>query len=344
MKTKYVLLTLVFLFLAVAVYYLAGSLNDNGNTVVVYVSTDQDYAEPILADFENATGITVKAVYDTETTKTVGLVNRLLAEKGRAQADVFWNNEVSRSILLKERGVLTPYISPNSVDKPDIYKDADGYWTGFSGRARVLIYNTKYVKPEEAPKTLQDLADPKWRDRVGIANPLAGTTGAHVASLFALWGTDQAEKYFQSLKDNGLKVVESNGMIKEQVSAGDLYMGLADTDDANDAVKSGKPVAMIYPDQGPDGIGTLVMPNSVMLIDGAPHSDNGKKLIDYLLSGEVEQKLAESKAVQIPLGKDVPHPSGVPSLAGIKTMNVTQYAIYEKINVSQNYIANLLKT
>ena len=70
--------------------------------VIVYVSHDQDYSEPILNEFEELSGIRVEALYDTETTKTVGLVNRLLAEKNNPIADVYWNNEPMRSILLKK--------------------------------------------------------------------------------------------------------------------------------------------------------------------------------------------------------------------------------------------------
>src|SRR5687768_18213315 len=65
--------------------------------VVIYVSQDQVYAEPILREFSRRTGIRVRAVYDSEAVKTVGLVNRLLAEKSNPQCDVFWNNEALRT-------------------------------------------------------------------------------------------------------------------------------------------------------------------------------------------------------------------------------------------------------
>jgi iron(III) transport system substrate-binding protein len=59
-------------------------------TVVVYVSHDQVFSEPILKDFEKETGIKVRAVYDTEETKSTGTMNRLIAEKSNPQADVYW--------------------------------------------------------------------------------------------------------------------------------------------------------------------------------------------------------------------------------------------------------------
>jgi iron(III) transport system substrate-binding protein len=339
---KYFVGVLVILFALATIYYLGDSLMPSENEVIVYVSHDQDYSEPILKDFEKDTGIKVKAVYDTEATKTVGLVNRLIAEKNRPQADVFWNNELSRTILLKEKGVLSPYKSSGALDKPDSYKDPDGYWTGFAARARVMIYNTQSVKETEAPKSINDLLNPMWRGKVGIANPALGTTGDQVAALFSLWGDDVAKRYFTGLKGNDVKVVESNGMVKNQVAAGELYMGLTDTDDANDAIQGGKSVAMVYPDQREGGIGTLLLPNSVMLIKGAPHQENAKKLIDYLLSSTTEEKLSRSKAVQIPLGKGVPHPDNVPSIESLKLMNVSQYDVYSSLNRSQEFITQLL--
>lgn len=340
---KYVFAVLIVFSIIIAFYYLFGH-EASSNEVVVYVAHDQDYSEPILKSFEDETGIRVKALYDTETTKTVGLVNRLIAEKNRPRADVFWNNEVSRTIMLKNKGILAPYKSLNARDKPDLYKDEEGYWTGFAARARVIIYNTLLVNEEDAPKSILDLRDPRWHGKAGIANPLFGTTGSHVASLFALFGNEKAEEYFTDLKANDLKVVESNGMVRDQVVAGDLYLGLTDTDDANDAIVEGKAVSMVFPDQGEDGIGTLIIPNSVMLIKDSPNPKNGMMLIDYLLSKDVEQRLSESKAMQMPLGRDVPHPDSVPDVGDLKGMQVTQQEIYDNLRHSQEFMQDLLLT
>jgi iron(III) transport system substrate-binding protein len=83
--------------------------------VVVYTSLDKVFSQPILEEFERKTGIKIKAVYDSEATKTTGLVNRLIAEKANPRADVFWNSETGRTIVLKQKGVLTPYKSPSAA-------------------------------------------------------------------------------------------------------------------------------------------------------------------------------------------------------------------------------------
>src|SRR5215217_2266664 len=137
--------------------------------VTVYVSTDRVFSEPILRQYQERSGVMIQAVYDTEETKSTGLANRLLAEKGRPQADVFWSNEPVRTLVLKSRGVLAPYQSTAAQGIADAFKDRDGYWTGFSARLRVIVYNTDRVKAAEAPQSVFDLADPRWRGQVAIA-------------------------------------------------------------------------------------------------------------------------------------------------------------------------------
>src|SRR5215204_284318 len=92
----------------------SGGSNDSTREVTIYVSTDRVFSEPILRAYEQKTGAKVNAVYDTEETKSTGLANRLLAEKNNPQADVFWSNEPVRTLVLKQRGVLAPYKSPNA--------------------------------------------------------------------------------------------------------------------------------------------------------------------------------------------------------------------------------------
>ena len=102
--------------------------------VVIYTSLDKVFSQPILEAFEKETGIDVLPVYDSEATKTTGLVNRLIAEKNNPRADVFWNSESGRTIVLKQKGVLAKYVSPSASDIPSQFKDPDGCWTGFAAR------------------------------------------------------------------------------------------------------------------------------------------------------------------------------------------------------------------
>jgi len=310
------------------------------NCVVVYTSLDQVFSEPILKDFEQKTGIVVKAVYDVEAAKTTGLVNRLIAEQNNPQADVFWNSEIGRTIILKKKGILTPYVSGSAKNIPSQFKDKDGYWAGFGARARVLVYNTKLVTREELPKSIFELTEPKWKAQVALANPLFGTTAAHAAALFIQLGDDMAQMYFDGLKANDVLIVDGNSTARDRVADGIVKIAFTDTDDVNVAMMEGKPVDMIFPDK--EGIGTLVIPNTVCMINGCPNPRNAGRFIDYLLSEEVESMLAHSGSLQIPLRDHVDRPGNTPSVNGFKAMDVDYEAISRKMESSGRILQDTL--
>jgi iron(III) transport system substrate-binding protein len=313
-------LGLVILLLCILFLVPSCSRRHREDAVVIYVSTDRPFSEPVLQAFEKRTGITVKAVYDTEETKSTGLANRLLAEKNNPQADVFWSGESVRTLMLKRNGILAPYNSPSASAIPSTFKDLEGYWTGFSARCRVILYNTNLVKKGDAPKSVFDLIDSKWKGKVTISDPRFGTMSFHAAALFVVLGDEKAARLFQDLQENEVRVSPSNSDVRRLVENGEMALGLTDTDDANTSILSGKPVAFVYPDE--QGMGTPFMPNMVSLIAGGPNPESGRKLIDFLLSPEAEEMLAKSEAVQIPLHPSVSLPKSVRSLSSLKPLQV----------------------
>ena len=152
------------------VIFFTGFISVQASEVVVYTSVDQVFSEPILQRFTQQTGIKVKPVYDVEASKTTGLVNRLIAEKDYPRADVFWNSEFARTLLLKNKGVLASYFSPSARDIAARFKDKNGYWAGFGLRLRVLIYNTNLLKPSEVPESIFELTLPQWKGKVAYRN------------------------------------------------------------------------------------------------------------------------------------------------------------------------------
>ena len=293
-----------------------------------------------MTEYQRQSGVRVSVVYDTEETKSTGLANRLLAEKGRPQADVFWSNEPVRTLVLKSRGVLAPYQSPAAADIAATFKDPEGYWTGFAARLRVIVYNTKKVPAADAPRSVLDLANPRWKDQVAIADPRFGSTSFHVAALYAELGDDRADEYFRTLKANGVKIVDGNSVVRDMVVRGDVSLGLTDTDDVNVALEAKQPVAMVLPDR--DGMGVPVMPNMVSLVAGAAHADEGKRLIDYLLSPDVERRLAESEAVQIPLHPGVAGPGNLPAIASFKPMTLDYAKAATRVDDATRRLATIL--
>lgn len=315
--------------------FLLSSCSRPANEVVVYTSVDQVFAEPVLNDFAKETGLRVRPVFDTEETKSTGVVNRLIAEKDNPQADVFWSGDPMRADLLKQRGLTVAYSSPVAADIKPIFKDSAGHWTGFSARARVLLCNTQKIASADVPKSVLDLTNPRYKGQVAVANPLFGTTSFHLASLYARLGESRTQRFLSDLRANGVVIATSNGDVKKRVAQGEVAMGLTDTDDANEALKEGAPVKVVFLDQ--QGFGNLIVPNTVSLLKGSPHPDNGKRLMDYLLSRATEAKLARSCA-QMPLHAGVKVPPAVPSLDNIVPMTVNYGATARLLDTHKNYL------
>ncbi len=277
--------------------------------VVLYCAQDKDFAEASLADFTQQTGLAVAPKYDSEADKSVSLYVELLADKDRPRCDVFWNNEIINTISLQRQGLLQPYESPSAASYPASCRAADNTWHAFALRARILIVNKQLVKPEEMPKSILDLTDARWKGRVAIALPQHGTSATMAASLFQVLGEERAEAYYRGLKGNGVQVVAGNKDVADAVGEGHAAVGITDTDDALEAIRDGKPVVMIFPDRDApkdSKMGTLFIPNTVCILRDCPNPEGARKLVDYLLSPEVEKRLAEeSNGHQIPLNPEV---------------------------------------
>ena len=207
------------------------------DSLAIYTSVDSEYAIEMQKRFEKATGIKLELRTDSESTKTFGLMERLRASRGKPDADVFWNNEQSATQILAREGLLEPYRSPSAETIPAEFRDAKDLWTGFGLRARVLIYNTNRVKPEEAPKSLEELTDPKWRGRFCIARPLFGTTRSHFVALVLALGEEKGFEFLKKLRENGSAdgsrkwIQDGNSATRDRVVEGYFDVGLTDTDD-----------------------------------------------------------------------------------------------------------------
>jgi iron(III) transport system substrate-binding protein len=340
-KREMQIIIMVFVFVALMLD-LAGCARegDGENVVVVYTAVDQPFAEPILRAFEQETGIKVQAVYDVEATKTTGLVNRLIAEKDLPRADVFWNNEIIQTMVLKENGVLAPYVSPQFDEIPRALRDPEGYWAAYAARARVFIVNLDRVPQPETIDSLDDFFDPAWRGSdIGVAYPLFGTTATHAAALYEALGTQEASEFFHQLVEREVRVVDGNSVVRDLVASGQMAFGLTDTDDACGALLRGDPVAVNLPDQ--DDLGTLVIPATVAMIDGAPHPEQGKALIDHLLSKEVEQSLVDAGFSHIPMHRDIQIPRECLDTTHIRAMEVDFMEVQRKLESVQNELREI---
>jgi iron(III) transport system substrate-binding protein len=324
-----------FLFIAI----IAGCGKSPPPTITVYTALDGEFSRPIFEDFTRSTGIEVRASYDIESTKTIQLTQRVLSERDRTLCDLFWNNEILNTLRLQRAGVLRAYASPAAAKYPASARSPEGLWYGFAARARVLIVNTNQISEERRPKSIRDLADPQWYERCGIAKPLFGTTATQAACLFAAWGDADAEEFFRGVKHNA-RMMSGNKQVAEAVAAGSLAFGLTDTDDAVVEIEKAMPVTIVYPDQGANEIGTLYIPNTLALIKNSPHPAEADKLLDFLLSAEVERKLANGPSAQIPLQPGIAPSPRVKAPPEIRAMNVDWSAAAEKWDTVAEFLKN----
>ena len=315
-----------------------------GRAVVVYTSVDDVFAMPVFEAFEKETGIRVLPVFDAEATKTAGLYHRILAEKERPRADVFWNSEAARTVDLERAQLLDPYASPAARDIPSRFASPAGSWTGFGLRARVIVYNKNLVAPEDRPRSIRDLAEARFRGQAGIAYPLFGTTATHMGALRARLGKEGLEEFVLALIANGVRVLDGNSVVRDRVASGEIRIGLTDTDDAHVALRKGLPVGIVFPDQEAPypglgrPLGTFLIPNTVARIRGGPHPEEGKRFLDFLLRPATEETLARGDSAQIPVRPGLERPRLLDVPASLVSMDVSWEEISSGMEESVDFL------
>ncbi|MBI2478474.1 MAG: extracellular solute-binding protein [Planctomycetia bacterium] len=248
-------------------------------------------------------------------------MSAIIQEQNRPRCDVFWNNEILHTLRLKKLGLLDVYHSPAADAFPMNYRSSTGHLCGLAARARVLVVNTELVARDAFPHSIHDLTDAKWKGQVGIAKPLFGTTATHAAVLFSTWGDERATEFFQAIRQNA-EVMSGNKQVATAVGRGQLAFGITDTDDAIIEIDNGMPVEIIFPDQAEGELGSLFIPNSLCIIKGSQNPDHARRLVDYLLSPEVETRLATGSSAQFPVNPNVTAKSRVLSDPSIRWMEV----------------------
>jgi len=211
--------------------------------------------------------------------KTVGLANRLLAERDHPVCDVFWGNEEFRTRQLAAAGVFR----------------ATNGWAAFGQRSRRMVMNTNRLGTLiTAPSALMDLTNSQWRGKISIAFPLFGTTATHFLALRPHWGESNWLTWCQSLAANRPFIEEGNSQVVQRVARGEAWVGLTDSDDIFAARREGLPVAAVT--LGPE---SLLIPNTVGLVAReGPIRPAAQALFDYLQSPAVRDQLIAAGALE----------------------------------------------
>jgi 2-aminoethylphosphonate transport system substrate-binding protein len=255
-----------------------------------------------FAAFTKATGITVQYVEAGSS----GVVDRIQKEQSNAQADVL----VTLPPFMQKAaadGLLAPYTPSGASAIAAMGHEPQSRYTAMIYNYPNFIYNSAVLKTP--PATYQDLLDPKFKQKIQYSTPgQAGDGTAVMLQVIHSYGNKQAGlAYLGKLENNNLGPSASTGKLTALVNKGELYVANGDLQ-MNLAQMRDNPNIRVFFPAGPDGKKTTFgLPYYIGLVAHAPHSDNGKKLIDFLLSKSAQQTVS-SVAIGLPVRTDV-HPS-----------------------------------
>lgn len=295
----------------------------SASELVVYSGRKESAIKPVIELFERETGIKVAL----KVGKTSGLANEILQERERPRADIFIATEAGVCEILAKGGALEPYASAGARAIPAEHKSSRGLWTGISGRARVIIYNKNLVKGGDIPNSIMDLTEVKWKGKIAMAGTRERTTLSWLSALVQVMGDAKAKAYIDKLLENGLKILPDNSDVWRGVGSGEFAVGLTNSPNYHLALQADLPVGVVYPDQGPRGMGVLVNPNAVAIVKGAKNLDQARRFVDFLLS-KPAQELLVNHAFEIPLLPGI-DPGPVRPLSGFKLLQIDQERLAE---------------
>ncbi|HLB47782.1 MAG TPA: extracellular solute-binding protein [Anaerolineales bacterium] len=277
--------------------------------LVIYSGRREPLIQPVIdafkAEYPNI-DVVLKSGGNSE------LANELLEEQGNPQADIFITTEVFTVQALYLQGIFENYVSPGAASIPAEYKQPDGGWTAVTLRGRVIMYNTDLVKPEEAPQSIFDLADPKWKAQVAAANSANGSLQAQIAVMQKLLGGEKTEEWLQGLLANEAAFFGGHTDVRKAVGAGEFKLGLVNHYYYYLQKAEGSPVGLVIPDQAEGQIGLIVNASAAAIVKGGHNTEAAKRFVDFLLSPE-GQELFAALNYEYPVIPGVPlHPDVEP--------------------------------
>lgn len=258
--------------------------DDGDESLTVYSGRSESLIGPLLAQFEDETGISVSVRYGSTTEMTT----TILEEGGNSPADVFIAQDTGGLGAVQNAGLFEP-LSQDILDQVDAkWRSDDGGWVGLSGRARVLVYNNQSLTPADLPGSILDLTDPQWSGRVAWA-PTNASFQAFVTALRIQHGEDVARDWLEGMIANDVATYEGNRPIVEAVAAGEVEVGLvnhyylhgflADHGESYTARNH-------YMDAGDTG--ALVGVAGGGILASSDNKDAAVRLIEFLLSDEAQ--------------------------------------------------------
>ena len=189
--------------------------------LTIYSGREEKIMAPLIEQAKKALGMDIEVRYGDSTALAIALI-----EEGKnSPADIFYAQDAgSLGAIAKEN--LTVTIPAQLLQKVDEqFRSPTGQWIGISGRARVIDYNTKLVKPAEIPNSVMQLTDPKWSGKVGWS-PTNGSFQSFVSAMGILQGDEKTLQWLKAMKANGAKSYDGNSAIVEALGRGEIALGL----------------------------------------------------------------------------------------------------------------------
>ena len=296
----------------------AGGSGGDGPELTVYSGRNEALAGPLLKMFTKDTGIEVAVRY----ADSASLAAQLVEEGSRSPADVFFSQDAGALGALSKRGLLAE-LAPEALDAVDAkYRSKDGTWVGVSGRARVIVYNPGKVPEAEVPKSVFDLADPKWKGRIAVA-PTNASFQSFVTAMRIQAGDERTREWLRALKANDPITFPGNLAIVEAVDKGEAELGLVNhyyLYERAVAVGQDKLVARnAFTTDGDPG--ALVNVAGVGILKSAKERTSAAAFVTYLQGAAAQTYFAE-ETHEYPLSAGIPTAEGLVPLTEIQSPDI----------------------
>lgn len=247
-------------------------------------------AEAAFDAFTEKTGIKVEYV-EISTGKALA---QLQAENGNTTADIWFGGGVDSYISATDLGYLEQYVSPEAEAINPAYSDADGYWTGLALVPAGFLVNNDVLaeKNLEAPKTWEDLADPKYKGEIIMASPaISGTQYAILNGTIQACGEEKGWEVWKGINENVDFYAQGGGEPGPKCAAGEFGIAVLAMTGGTFAMEAEYPVTAVYPE---DMIPWTPAP--IAIFKNSQNKDAAKVFVDYFLSKEGQEALREADA------------------------------------------------
>ena len=294
----------------VALAFVASACGGDSADVTIYSGRGERLIQPILDEFEAASGLSVEVKYGGSA--DLALLIEEEAASGGSNADVFLSQSPGSIGFLEQNDRLAPLPQSTLNRVPESVRDDGGNWIGFSGRQRVLVYNTDLVDPTDLPSSVFDITDAAWSGRVGVA-PSNGSFQDFVTAMRATEGDDTTSQWLSALAGNDPVTYANNNAIVAAVGRGEVEVGLVNhyynyralaenpnQSSANHVFANGDP-------------GALLIVTGAAIIDGTNDADAAARLIDFLLGPSGQQYFA-NETFEYPLATGEAPAGNVPAI------------------------------